>query len=157
MCYLIIIPIVFINLVSFTFLLFRNREYINTGIFDLSILSFQKIDKIISNPDILIYNLNQDNSILNLSYFENKTIMYSTNFFYLKSITFKINIVKGLNMVIWEKKSKFVQSTITFLFNQSNKITYIMNINVPFILNKNIIEREKNFINEYFNFITKHY
>ena len=60
-------------------------------------------------------------------------------------------------MVIWEKKSKFVQSTITFLFNQSNKITYIMNINVPFILNKNIIEREKNFINEYFNFITKHY
>ena len=157
MCYLIIIPIVFINLVSFTFLLFRNREYINTGIFDLSILSFQKIDKIISNPDILIYNLNQDNSILNLSYFENKTIMYSTNFFYLKSITFKINIVKGLNMVIWEKKSKFVQSTITFLFNQSNKITYIMNINVPFILKKNIIEREKNFINEYFNFITKHY
>lgn len=157
MCYLIIIPIVFINLVSFTFLLFRNREYINTGIFDLSILSFQKIDKIISNPDILIYNLNQDNSILNLSYFENKTIMYSTNFFYLKSITFKINIVKGLNMVIWEKKSKFVQSTITFLFDQSNKITYIMNINVPFILNKNIIEREKNFINEYFNFITKHY
>ena len=123
----------------------------------MSILSFQKIDKIISNPDILIYNLNQDNSILNLSYFENKTIMYSTNFFYLKSITFKINIVKGLNMVIWEKKSKFVQSTITFLFNQSNKITYIMNINVPFILKKNIIEREKNFINEYFNFITKHY
>jgi len=157
MCYLIIIPIVFINLVSFTFLLFRNREYINTGIFDLSILSFQKIDKIISNPDILIYNLNQDNSILNLSYFENKTIMYSTNFFYLYTITFKIKIVKGLNMVIWEKKSKFVQSTITFLFNQSNKITYIMNINVPFILNKNIIEREKNFINEYFNFITKHY
>lgn len=157
MCYLIIIPIVFINLVSFTFLLFRNREYINTGIFDLSILSFQKIDKIISNPDILIYNLNQDNSILNLSYFENKTIMYSTNFFYLYTITFKIKIVKGLNMVIWEKKSKFVQSTITFLFDQSNKITYIMNINVPFILNKNIIEREKNFINEYFNFITKHY
>jgi hypothetical protein len=157
MCYLIIIPIVFINLVSFTFLLFRNREYINTGIFDLSILSFQKIDKIISNSDILIYNLNQDNSILNLSYFENKTIMYSTNFFYLYTITFKIKIVKGLNMVIWEKKSKFVQSTITFLFNQSNKITYIMNINVPFILNKNIIEREKNFINEYFNFITKHY
>ena len=157
MCYLIIIPIVFINLVSFTFLLFRNREYINTGIFDLSILSFQKIDKIISNPDILIYKLNQDNSILNLSYFENKTIMYSTNFFYLYTITFKIKIVKGLNMVIWEKKSKFVQSTITFLFNQSNKITYIMNINVPFILNKNIIEREKNFINEYFNFITKHY
>ena len=157
MCYLIIIPIVFINLVSFTFLLFRNREYINTGIFDLSILSFQKIDKIISNPDILIYNLNQDKSIKNLSYFENKTIMYSTNFFYLYTITFKIKIVKGLNMVIWEKKSKFVQSTITFLFNQSNKITYIMNINVPFILNKNIIEREKNFINEYFNFITKHY
>ena len=157
MCYLIIIPIVFINLVSFTFLLFRNREYINTGIFDLSILSFQKIDKIISNPDILIYNLNQDNSILNLSYFENKTIMYSTNFFYLKSITFKINIVKGLNMVIWEKKSTFVYSTITFLFNQSNKIQYILNINVPFILKKNIIEREINFIKEYFNFIIKNY
>ncbi len=157
MCYLIIIPIVFINLASFSFLLFRNNEYMIQGTFDSSILSFNKIDKIISEPDILIYHLNQDKSIKNLSYFENKTIMYSTNFFYLKSITFKINIVKGLNMVIWEKKSTFVYSTITFLFNQSNKIQYILNINVPFILKKNIIEREKNFMNEYFNFITKNY
>ncbi len=157
MCYLIIIPIVFINLASFSFLLFRNNEYMIQGTFDSSILSFNKIDKIISEPDILIYHLNQDKSIKNLSYFENKTIMYSTNFFYLKSITFKINIVKGLNMVIWEKKSKIIHSTITFLFNQSYEINYILNINVPFILKKNIIEREINFIKEYFNFIIKNY
>ena len=157
MCYLLIIPIVFINLASFSFLLFRNNEYMITGTFDSSILSFNKIDKIISEPDILIYNLNQDKSIKNLSYFENKTIMYSTNFFYLKSITFKINIVKGLNMVIWEKKSKIIHSTITFLFNQSYEIKYILSIRVPFILKKNIIEREINFIKEYFNFIIKNY
>ena len=149
--------ILIINVISFYNLLFKSNQYIITGVFDKSNLSFKNIEEIISNPYYIVYILNKDSSNYNLSYNKNQMIFFSKSFLYILKIYYKIKVESNLNKIIWIKESKIAQIKFIFLFDKSDKVESILEIHTPLFLKNYIIEKEKEFVNSYLNYITVNY
>ena len=84
-------------------------------------------------------------------------IFFSRSFLYILKIYYKIKVESNLNKIIWIKESKIAQIKFIFLFDKSDNVEFILEIHTPLLLKNYIIEKEKEFVNSYLNYITVNY